>query len=107
LAEYFVGYGQLNKEHHTEALTTINAVAQYARSHSYRWLEMTATHWVGGCLGALNKNTEALSAYQRALTMARETSDSYATDRNLISIAELESDSRQDSDALRYTFDAL
>src|SRR4029079_4963602 len=78
LAEYFVGYAQANTENHAAALTTITGVADYARSHGYRWLEMTATHWVGGCLVALKKHTEALATYERALAMAREANDPHA-----------------------------
>lgn len=107
LVGYFIGYAQLNTEHHAEALATISDVAQYARERNYRWLEMTATHWVGGCLSALTKNTDALAAYERALSIARETNDSYAMDRNLMAMAEIESYSRQDSKALQYAFEAL
>lgn len=107
LADYFIGYGLVNSENHAGALSTINEVANFARGRNYHWLEMTAMNWVGGCLVALKKNTDAYEAYVRALSIARESNDSYAIDRNLINLAELESYSRQDSKALQYMLEAL
>jgi CHAT domain-containing protein len=107
LAQYFSGYARLNTEDHAGALDVIRGVADHARSRGYRWLEMTAMNWVGGCLVALKRNTEALAAFERALTLSREANDSYAMDRSLNWMAELESYARQDSKALSYTFEYL
>jgi CHAT domain-containing protein/Tfp pilus assembly protein PilF len=107
LAEYLAGYAQYNVEDHQTALATFNSVVQFAQSRRYIWLEMTATHWMGTALEALKKNTNALSAYERALSLARQTRDGYATDRNLIAMAELESYSRQDAKALELASQAL
>jgi CHAT domain-containing protein len=101
------GYAQFNVEDRQTALATFNNVVQFAHSHGYTWLEMTATHWVGTSLVGIKKNTDALAAYQRALSLARQINDGYATDRNLIAMAELESYSRQDAKALELASQAL
>lgn len=102
LAQYFVGYGLINTTHNDEALLELNEVVSFAKDNGFLWLQATALYWVGASYRRSNRPAVAKEIFDRALSIATTIRDTYATRRNLISLADLSSDCGQSNAALNH-----
>jgi CHAT domain-containing protein len=108
LARYFAGYATKNMPLPLDtARAEFNSIERWAREHDFLWLRMTALHWVGQCLIDLKELSAARRTFEEALAIADRLGDSYARQRNLITLAQLHSMCGQNDQALRYMYAAL
>lgn len=102
LSDYYIAYCLINEDRTSEGTERLQHVTSFAKASGYKWLEATALYWLASGYRSTKQATLAKTTHERALAIADEISDSYATQRNLSALANYSSLVGQRNAALKY-----
>lgn len=107
LAEYDISYCLYVADRIAESNQRLTVLSEHSRQKGYVWLRSMSEGWLGSNFAALGEFSKAIDSNNRALDLARGSSDSYNIQRSLLQLSDQYRALNNSEQALKAVYESL